>query len=46
MVEQNARAALEVVDRGYVLESGQVVMSGSSSELLSDARVQDAYLGT
>lgn len=45
VVEQNARAALEVVDRGYVLESGRVVMSGSSSELLSDARVQDAYLG-
>ena len=45
VVEQNARAALEVVDRGYVLESGHVVMSGSASELLGDDRVRSAYLG-
>ena len=45
LVEQNARAALEAVGRGYVLEAGRIVLSGSSDELSNDARVQSAYLG-
>jgi branched-chain amino acid transport system ATP-binding protein len=45
LVEQNARAALKVADRGYVLETGKVVLSGSAQELLQDERVRKAYLG-
>jgi len=45
LVEQNARAALRLADRGYVLETGEVVVEGTSAELLSDKRVQEAYLG-
>ena len=45
LVEQNARLALEVSSRGYVLESGRVTLSGRSAELLGDARVREAYLG-
>ncbi|MGE5415181.1 MAG: ABC transporter ATP-binding protein [Acidobacteriota bacterium] len=45
LVEQNARAALRVADRAYVLDRGRCVLSGSASELLSDQRVQVAYLG-
>jgi len=45
LVEQNARAALRLADRGYVLETGEVVVEGTSDELLSDERVQEAYLG-
>ena len=45
LVEQNARAALKVADRGYVLETGRVVLSGSARELLQDERVRKAYLG-
>jgi len=45
LVEQNARAALKVADRGYVLETGRVVLSGSAQELLQDERVRKAYLG-
>jgi branched-chain amino acid transport system ATP-binding protein len=45
LVEQNARAALKVADRGYVLETGHVVLSGSAKELLQDERVRKAYLG-
>ncbi len=45
LVEQNARAALKVADRGYVLETGRVVLSGAADELLQDARVRRAYLG-
>jgi branched-chain amino acid transport system ATP-binding protein len=45
LVEQNARAALSMADRGYVLEVGQVVLEGSGNELLQDPRVQSAYLG-
>ena len=45
LVEQNARAALKVADRGYVLETGRVVLSGSAGELLQDERVRKAYLG-
>jgi branched-chain amino acid transport system ATP-binding protein len=45
LVEQNARAALRLADRGYVLETGEVVVEGTSEELLGDERVQEAYLG-
>jgi branched-chain amino acid transport system ATP-binding protein len=45
LVEQNARAALKVADRGYVLETGTVVLSGSAQQLLQDERVRKAYLG-
>ncbi len=45
LVEQNARAALGVADRGYVLENGRIAASDSSARLLGDAAVEDAYLG-
>ncbi len=45
LVEQNAHRALEMADRAYVLESGELALSGPASELLGDARVQSAYLG-
>jgi branched-chain amino acid transport system ATP-binding protein len=45
VVEQNARAALELADRAYVMESGQVVMEGTAAELVEDERMQTAYLG-
>jgi branched-chain amino acid transport system ATP-binding protein len=45
LVEQNAAQALAVADRGYVLETGEVVLSGSSRQLLDDERVRAAYLG-
>jgi branched-chain amino acid transport system ATP-binding protein len=45
LVEQNARAALELADRAYVMESGKVVLEGSAAELAADERVQTAYLG-
>jgi branched-chain amino acid transport system ATP-binding protein len=45
LVEQNARAALGIADRGYVLETGEVVASGSGSELLADPAISQAYLG-
>jgi len=45
LVEQNARAALAISDRGYVLETGSVVLAGSGAELLADAGVREAYLG-
>ncbi len=45
LVEQNANMALGVADHGYVLESGQVVLSGTSAELLRDPQVQQAYMG-
>jgi branched-chain amino acid transport system ATP-binding protein len=45
LVEQNARASLEIADRGYVLETGQIVLSGTSQELLDNHDVQRAYLG-
>ena len=45
LVEQNARAALKLADRGYVMETGSVVLEGQSDELLADERVQEAYLG-
>jgi branched-chain amino acid transport system ATP-binding protein len=46
LVEQNARAALEVADYGYVLEMGEIALQGSAQELAGDPRVIDTYLGT
>ncbi|GAA4405576.1 ABC transporter ATP-binding protein [Advenella faeciporci] len=45
LVEQNARAALQVADYGYVLEMGEVRLEGNASELLHDPRVIESYLG-
>jgi branched-chain amino acid transport system ATP-binding protein len=45
LVEQNAHRALEMADRAYVLESGEMALSGPASDLLGDPRVQAAYLG-
>jgi branched-chain amino acid transport system ATP-binding protein len=45
LVEQNARAALRLADRAYVMEVGRVVADGAASDLLADRRVQAAYLG-
>ncbi|MBF0227998.1 MAG: ABC transporter ATP-binding protein [Desulfamplus sp.] len=45
LVEQNARAALKISDRGYVLETGKMVLEGSAKELLVDDDVKRAYLG-
>ena len=45
LVEQNARAALKVADRGYVLETGRIILSGAAAELLQDRQVTRAYLG-
>jgi len=45
LVEQNAAQALRLADRGYVLETGTVVIAGAAADLLGDARVQAAYLG-
>ena len=45
LVEQNARLALSVADRGYVLEVGRIVLQGSSAELSADPRLSQAYLG-
>ncbi len=45
LVEQNARAALKIAHRAYVLETGRVVLSGPAQELMQDERVRKAYLG-
>ena len=45
LVEQNARAALEVADHGYVLEMGEIALEGPATELARDSRVIDTYLG-
>jgi branched-chain amino acid transport system ATP-binding protein len=45
LVEQNALLALEVSHRGYVMESGEITLSGKSNVLLNDSRVREAYLG-
>ena len=45
IVEQNARAALKIADRGYVLETGRIILQGSAAELLEDHEVKRAYLG-
>ena len=45
LVEQNAQMALAVADRGYVLETGEIVLTGSGLDLLNDPKVRAAYLG-
>ena len=45
VVEQNANLALEIADRGYVLEAGTIVAAGSADELMRDESVRKAYLG-
>ena len=45
LVEQNARQALTLADRGYVLETGELVLSGTGRDLLADDRIRAAYLG-
>ena len=45
LVEQNAFAALSIADRGYVIETGDIALSGAARELLADERVREAYLG-
>jgi branched-chain amino acid transport system ATP-binding protein len=45
LVEQNARAALETADYGYVLETGEIVHSGPAADLIHDPRVIASYLG-
>ena len=45
LVEQNAKAALAIADRGYVLETGKVIVQGAAEDLLADSAVQRAYLG-
>jgi len=45
LIEQNARAALKLADRGYVLETGRIILDGSAPELRDDPEVQRAYLG-
>ncbi|MCZ8035972.1 MAG: ABC transporter ATP-binding protein [Novosphingobium sp.] len=45
MVEQNANLALQIADRGYVLQTGRVVIEAAAADLLVDARIRDAYLG-
>ena len=46
LVEQNANMALRIASRAYVLETGSVILAGTGRELLGDARVKEAYLGT
>jgi branched-chain amino acid transport system ATP-binding protein len=45
LVEQNAKAALKLADRGYVLETGKVILEGEANELMENAEVKRAYLG-
>jgi len=45
LIEQNAKLALEVSKRGYVMESGEVILSGDAKSLLHDPKVREAYLG-
>jgi branched-chain amino acid transport system ATP-binding protein len=45
LVEQDVHTALSVADRGYVMETGSIVLSGSAQELVSDPAVRHAYLG-
>ncbi len=46
MVEQNAKQALAISDRAYVIESGDIVLEGRGTDLIDDQRVREAYLGT
>ena len=45
LVEQNASMALEIADRGYVLQTGEIVLADSASALLESPQMQEAYLG-
>ena len=45
LVDQNARAALSIADRGYVMENGRIVLDGAAAQLLHDPQVQQAYMG-
>lgn len=45
LVEQNANLALQAADRGYVMDSGNMILTGNAQALLKDSRVQEAYLG-
>jgi len=45
LVEQNAKAALKLADRGYVLDVGKIALAGTSAELLASEKIQEAYLG-
>lgn len=45
MVEQNASLALQIAHRGYVLQTGRIVLEGKAADLLADTRIRDAYLG-
>jgi branched-chain amino acid transport system ATP-binding protein len=45
LIEQNARAALKLADRGYVIETGRIILDGTAAELQEAPEVQRAYLG-
>ena len=45
LVEQNAKKAMEIADRAYVLETGKILLSGDAKELMNDDAVKKAYLG-
>jgi branched-chain amino acid transport system ATP-binding protein len=45
LVEQNARRALQIADRGYVMDSGEITMTGEAAAMLDDPKVREAYLG-
>ena len=45
LVEQNAQRALQIADRGYVMDSGEITMTGAGKDLLTDPKVKEAYLG-
>ncbi len=45
LVEQNATMALTIADRGYVMETGNIVLQGTANDLLLNPQVRDAYLG-
>ena len=45
MVEQNASFALQIAHRGYVLQTGRIVLSGPAADLARDPQIRDAYLG-
>ena len=45
LIEQNANAAFKIADRGYVLQTGNVTMTGTGMELLNDESIKEAYLG-
>jgi branched-chain amino acid transport system ATP-binding protein len=45
LVEQNARSALKIANRGYVLETGRIILEGAAEDLLANREIQRAYLG-